>query len=197
MNIRTLVTVSSIALVGFSSSFAEGLYSKYTADFYKGAYDAYEGKTIMLKVAFVKPFSHKSDLEDVRFFHAITRDDVKKMNGGEIPVAVPLAGGEDFIRRYGTAPAEKGQVMNLTGILRADGRGLWFVDVNGTITKKIDARRQAEMKSPQSSASPSSAASSDKSATANGTSKQDDKKDANGSDSAKEGEVATPWWKVW
>lgn len=196
MNIRTLVVVSSIVFVGLSNSFAEGLYSKYTADFYKGAYDSYEGKTITLKVAFVKPYSYKSDLEDVRFFHAITRDDVKKMNGGEIPVAVPLAGGEDFIRRYGTAPAEKGQVMNLTGVLRADGRGLWFVDVNGNITKKIDARRQTEMKPLKSSATPAASPSSEKT-TGNGTAKKDDKQEAKGSDSEKHGEAQTPWWKVW
>ena len=201
MNIRTLVVVSSIGFVGLSSSFAEGLYSKYTADFYKGAYDSYEGKTITLKVAFVKPYSYKSDIEDVRFFHAITRDDVKKMNGGEIPVAVPLAGGEDFIRRYGTAPSEKGQVVNLTGVLRADGRGLWFVDVNGTITKKIDARKQTEMKSPTSTALPSPSPSTGKTTgngtTGNGTAKKDDKKDSDSADAEKPGEAQTPWWKVW
>ena len=185
MNTRTILLVAAALAVGHSALLAEAKYSTYTADYYKGAYDLYEGKSITLKVAFVKPYSYKSDIEDIRFFHAVTNDEQKHMDGGEIPVAVPLAGGTDLIKRYGTAPSRDGQVRLLTGILRPDGHGLWFVDVNGSITKNLDAIRQTEIKprpTPSPSASPS--ASPEPSATPQAA-------DRNGE------EPQRPWWKIW
>ena len=155
MNTRTFLLVASVLAAGHSALLAEAKYSTFTADYYKGAYDVYEGQQITLKVAFVKPYSYKSDIEDVRFFHAITCDEQKHMQGGEIPVAVPLTAGTDLIKHYGTAPSHDGQARLLTGILRSDGHGLWFVDVNGSITKKLDAIRQREMINPNASPSPS------------------------------------------
>ena len=146
MNIRALLILASALAIGHSPLLADAKYSKFTADYYKGAYDLYEGKEITLKVAFVKPYSYKSDISDIRFFHAATFDDQKHMRGGDIPVAVPISGGTDLIMRYGTAPSDDNRARLLTGILRPDGHGFWFVDVNGTITKTLDAIRQTEMK---------------------------------------------------
>lgn len=175
-----------------STAWADAKFSKFTADYYKGAYDLYEGQEISLKVAFVKPYSYKSDLPDVRFFHAVTRDDGKNMAGGDIPVAVPLNSGDDLIRRYGTAPAEEGKTRLLRGVLRADGHGLWFVDVNGNISKKVDARRQTEMApapTPSPSASPS--ASPDATPESSASPEPTPKKSENGA------EQMRPWWKIW
>lgn len=197
MKILPLILLST-ALA--STAVAGPKYSKFTADYYKGAYDQYEGKEITLKVAFVKPYSYKSDLEDVRFFHAITSDDSKKMPGGEIPVAVPLKSGDDLIRRFGTAPDEDRKTRLMSGILRADGHGLWFVDVNGTVTKSIDARRQTEISSvaapeptPEPSASPTSSASESSTAKESPTPEPTAKpeKSQNGA------EPMHPWWKFW
>ena len=186
MNTRTFLLVASALAVSHSALLAEAKYSTFTADYYKGAYDVYEGKQITLKVAFVKPYSYKSDIEDIRFFHAITSDEQKHMPGGEIPVAVPITAGTDLIKRYGTAPSNDGQARLLTGILRPDGHGLWFVDVNGSITKNLDAIRQREMKNPKASPSPSvspspgaSASPTPQAASQNGA------------------EPQRPWWKIW
>ncbi|MFZ4778985.1 MAG: hypothetical protein ACOYM3_26765 [Terrimicrobiaceae bacterium] len=189
MKTRTLLLLASALVIGHSNLFAEAKYSKFTADYYKGAYDLYEGQEITLKVAFVKPYSYKSDISDVRFFHAITRDDQKNMSGGEIPVAVPISSGNELIRRYGTAGSEEEKTRLLRGVLRADGHGLWFVDVNGTLTKTLDARRQTEMKSPQ--ASPSPAASASPGASPEATPAAEKPESTNGAEPMK------PWWKVW
>lgn len=185
MNTRPFLLVVAALAAGHSSLLAEAKYSTYTADYYKGAYDLYEGKSITLKVAFVKPYSYKSDLEDTRFFHAITNDEQKHMDGGEIPIAVPLAGGADLIKRYGTAPSQDRQVRLLTGILRSDGHGLWFVDVNGSVTKNLDAIRQKEIKSkanPSLTASPSPSPEPSSSPTV---------------DHQNGAEPQRPWWKIW
>lgn len=190
MNLRTLLLLGSVLVIAHTNLFAEAKYSKYTADYYKGAYDLYEGQEITLKVAFVKPYSYKSDIPDVRFFHAITRDDQKNMEGGEIPVAVPLASGDELIRRYGTAGSEEEKTHLLKGVLRADGHGLWFVDVNGALTKLIDARRQTEMKAPVAAASPTAATTSAAPA-AEATPADEKPESKNGAEHVK------PWWKVW
>lgn len=181
-----------------STAWADAKFSKFTADYYKGAYDLYEGQEISLKVAFVKPYSYKSDIPDVRFFHAVTRDDSKEMAGGDIPVAVPINGGDDLIRRYGTAPADEGKTRLLRGVLRADGHGLWFVDVNGNISKTLDARRQTEIAPaatpapstpPESSASPAPGAPPESSASP--APSPAPKESQNGA------EPIRPWWKIW
>jgi len=179
-----------------STAMAGPKYSKFTADYYKGAYDQYEGKEITLKVAFVKPYSYKSDIDDVRFFHAITSDDSKKMPGGEIPVAVPLQSSDELIRRYGTAPDEDRKTRLMSGVLRADGHGLWFVDVNGNVTKALDARRQTEMTAaPEASPTPATSADDDSSAlpkeNASPEAKAKPEKSTNGA------EPMHPWWKFW
>lgn len=175
-----------------STAWADAKFSKFTADYYKGAYDLYEGQEISLKVAFVKPYSYKSDISDIRFFHAVTRDDTKNMDGGDISIAVPLNGGDDLIRRYGTAPSDGGGTRMLRGVLRADGHGLWFVDVNGNISKTLDARRQTEMQpaaTPAPSASPESSASQESSASP--APSPTPRESQNGA------EPMRPWWKIW
>ncbi len=177
-----------------STAMAGPKYSKYTADYYKGAYDQYEGKEITLKVAFVKPYSYKSDIADVRFFHAITSDDSKKMPGGEIPVAVPLQSGDELIRRYGTAPDDDRKTRLMSGTLRADGHGLWFVDVNGNVTKSLDARRQAEM---TAEASPSPATTADDESSALASESPSPEPEAKPDKSQNGAEQMAPWWKFW
>lgn len=182
MNPRILLLTMSAFAVCHTALLAEAKYSKYTADYYKGAYDLYEGKEITLKVAFVKPYSYKSDIEDVRFFHAVTNDEQKRMPGGDIAVAVPISAGTDLIKRFGTAPSRDGDSRLLTGILRADGHGLWFVDVNGTITKNLDAIRQTEIKpkaTPSPSGTPEASPAPETPASQNGAESQ------------------RPWWRFW
>lgn len=199
----------AVATLACSTAFADAKFSKYTADYYKGAYDLYEGKEITLKVAFVKPYAYKSNISDIRFFHAVTRDETKDMNGGDIAVAVPIDGGDDLIRRFGTAPSKEGKTRILKGILRADGLGLWYLDVNGSISKKLDARRQKEMATPTPSPTASPTATPETSETPkpehgkkpshpdkSGNSPKTERTPAD-TNSGQGAEPLRPWWKVW
>lgn len=186
MKFRSLLLLVAAASAS-SSALAEAKFSKYTADYYKGVYDQYEGQEVTLKVVFVKPYSYKSDIPDVRFFHAVTADENKKMPGGDIAIAVPIDAGNDLIRRYGTAPSDEEKTRFLKGILRADGHGLWFIDVNGTITKKLDAIRQTVMATP--TPTPSASASPEASPAASAT--PEPAASSNGA------EAQRPWWHLW
>ena len=140
MKIHRLLALT--ALIGsVTLAFAEPKFSPYTADYYKGAYEKYEGMEITLKVSCLTPASHKSDIPNVQFFTAHTRDTIKKVQGGEILIGVLSDDAEQLIHKYGTNP-EEGQERILKGVLRADGNRLWFVDVNGDLTESLDARHQ-------------------------------------------------------
>jgi len=60
----------------------------------------YEGQTIKLNVAFVKPAHFESPLQDIIFYHAMTMTADRKP-GGEMLIAVPKTESEHFARYYG------------------------------------------------------------------------------------------------
>lgn len=137
------------------ASLAGGKLSRFTADYYRGQSDAFDGKEITVKVTHVKPFRFKSNIETLRFYHAFTYDDRAKVPGGVIVVAIPAGTEAAFLRKYGTAPENSGKgrkaridssTERLTGILRADGKRLFFIDHAGQSSDIIDARRQELMK---------------------------------------------------
>ncbi len=152
-----LKAFGAVLITGFltQASFAGGKLSRFTADFYRGQSDTYDGKEITVKVTHVKPFRFKSAIEGLRFFHAFTYDDREKIPGGVIIVAIPTGTEAEFLRKYGTAPENSGEgrkarresdTERLTGILRADGKRLFFIDYDGQSKDIIDARRQELMK---------------------------------------------------
>lgn len=150
---RALMAIGAVVLFGAlpQTALAGGKLSKYTADFYRGQADAYEGKEVTVKVTHVRPFELKSAIEGLRFYHAYTYDDVKKVPGGWIIVAIPAGTEAAFLRKYGTAPegaAEGRRAMvdsdteRLKGIFRTDGKRVFFLDLDGQAKELIDARRQ-------------------------------------------------------
>lgn len=134
-----------------SPAFAGGKYSKETADFYKAQYDVFEGKRIELTVTHIVPFDYKSNIPELRFYHAFTYDRDQRIPGGWIVIAVPKEMETVLVRRYGTAPNFiYGNISTekLSGTLKADGKRFWFLDYNDMCAKLIDARRQEFMIEP-------------------------------------------------
>lgn len=167
-----------VAAAFASSSWAAGKYSTETADYYKAQYDTFEGKTIRLEVTHIQPFAYKSNIEDLRFFHAYTYDRDKRVPGGWIVVCVPKDDVMAFVKRYGTVPSGMGesggmlrsQTTKLSGVLRADGKRFWFLDYENKAQKLLDARRQQLMVEPASDTNNSSTNSSMNQSSTNNTS---------------------------
>lgn len=144
-----LVTATVCTLTLSIPLFAAGKLSKDTADYYKAQYDLFEGKSIRVEVTHIKPFHCKSNIEDLRFYHAFTYDKDQRVPGGWIVVAVPKAAEAAFVKKYGTVPSGAGegglfhsQTSKLSGVLKADGKRFWFIDFENKCAALIDARRQ-------------------------------------------------------
>ena len=147
MKIQRLLVIT--ALIGSATlAFANPKFSEKTANYYKGAYEDFEGKEITLKVSYITPSDRKSNIPGVQFFLAHTRDSQKKVrNGGEILIGVLSAKADSLMRKYGVdKERQEGREVELKGTLRADGSGRWFVDVEGDLTDNLNARDQRLIK---------------------------------------------------
>lgn len=190
--LQFLLIAVALVVFGVDSTLAKGKYSKYTADYYKALYNQYEGKEITVKVAFVKPYSCKSDIEGVQFFHAMTFDDKEEILGGEIAVAVPIQKVEYLLKKYGTQKDDKPK--KLRGILTSDGRRLWFIDVDGEIKDMVDARRQVVMEERTEEAKENEEVSNEKMEVSDEAKKQKKQKKSHKNNGAGSAE---PWWYFW
>ena len=118
----------------------------------------YEGHTVKLNVAFVRPTHFQSPLEEVIFYHAMTLTPDRKQ-GGEILIAVAKKESEHFARYYGMDPhGRNSRILSGTLLLahrphppfhrhpsdsntgpdaatepakKHEARGVWFVDYKG------------------------------------------------------------------
>ncbi len=149
---KIALATTILTAISLTSSWADGKLSKYTADFYRAQADSYLDKEITVKVTHVKPFRFKSDIPELRFFHAYTYDDKENIRGGWIIVAIPSGVEGAFVKKYGTVPSASGKkalrksdAEKLKGVFRSDGKRLFYIDYEGSTKELIDARRQEIM----------------------------------------------------
>jgi hypothetical protein len=95
------VALSSL-LAGVVPAIAGNAPGKHTADYYLISPKEYEGKSISLDVAMVKPVLRASPLPGIQFFEARTFDQLNHNWGGSMLIAVLQADAKAFARKYGT-----------------------------------------------------------------------------------------------
>ncbi len=131
------IFLSTVALALFGSLAASpAADSKRTAEYLLSSPLSFEGKSVTLDVAMVKPARWKSPIAEVTFFHAMTMDRVDRKPGGDILVAVPTAEAASFAKKYGTDFEGRFDSDSLKGMLMAAGpRKVWMIDTTGQLQK--------------------------------------------------------------
>jgi len=135
----------------------------------------YEGHTIKLNVAFVRPAHFQSPLSEVIFYHAMTLTPERKL-GGEILVAVPKKESEHFAHYYGMDPhGRNSRILSGTLLLahrhhppfhkrpsdsnagpeatpegneaarKHEARGVWFVDYKGLSADLFSKNKELDL----------------------------------------------------
>ena len=140
---KTPFLLSTVAVVLFGTlAVSQAADSKRTAEYLLTAPLTYEGKTVTVDVAAVKPTHWKSPFPELAFFQAMTLDRMDHKPGGVILVAVPAADAASFAKKYGTDFEGRYESDQLKGLFLASGpRKIWLIDVSGQL-----AQLQAERK---------------------------------------------------
>ncbi len=140
----------SIALLVAFIPLASASDSKRTAEYILATPGDFEGKTVTLDVAFVKPVQWKSPIPELAFFRAMTIDRRDKKAGGHILIAIPASEAGKFSKKYGMDFDGRGESDTLSGsLLTAPGKGadkgrrgqIWFIDTTGTAVELIKAKK--------------------------------------------------------
>lgn len=135
-------------LLALAASTLQASDSKRTADYILSTPADFEGKSVPLDVAFVKPVHWKSPVPELAFFHAMTLDRREYKPGGEILVVIPAADASSFSKKYGTDFKGRSTSLPLQGILVAVPGGkmpakVWTIDTTGKVADLVKDHKLA------------------------------------------------------
>ncbi|MBT8037570.1 MAG: hypothetical protein KJO21_08505 [Verrucomicrobiae bacterium] len=132
---KHLILLSTTALFLFGSTgISSAADSKRTANYILSMPESYEGKTVTLDVAAVRPVKWKSPIPELAFFHATTVDRRSDRFGGVILVAVPKEDSAAFVKKYGLTVENRNDKDTMKGLLIPSGRHrAWVVDQSGIL----------------------------------------------------------------
>lgn len=145
---KTQHIIWSVLLVAFAPFLRAE--SKHTADYILSTPSDYEGKSVTLDVAFVKPVNWKSPVPELAFFHAMTIDTREKKPGGCILVAILAEKSASFAKKYGLNFDDRNDSDTLKGtLIAAPGKDkehhhhrVWLIDATeGKLAELIAAKK--------------------------------------------------------
>jgi len=113
-----------------------GSESNRTANYFLTSPTNFDGKSITVDVAFVRPQSWKSPYPEYAFFVAITHDRLTRKTGGPILVMVDATEAQNFAKKYGTEFKGRNFSTALQGTFGTCPAGVrrndsWMIDTTG------------------------------------------------------------------